>query len=430
MNLNKIQQYIAQNHLFTASQKILVAVSGGADSVSLLHILLSLGYTCEAAHCNFHLRGEESDRDEAFVNQLCKQLHIPLHIIHFDTAQTAKQRHISIEMAARELRYAWFEKLRTEIKADVIAVAHHMDDSVETFLLNLLRGTGINGLRGIRPKNGHIVRPLLCINRQDITAYLETIAQPYVTDSTNMQDEYTRNKIRLQLIPLMEQINPSFKNTIIQTATHLNEAFEVYHQGITEGKKRVCTPNGINITKLLKEPAPEALLFELLQPQGFNASQIADIFHSLHGQSGKIFVSPQIRIIKDRDFLLWENPAKDNDRPILNIDRQDYTPDLAIPKDKTIACLDADKLTSPLFLRKWKQGDSFVPFGMKGKKKVSDYLTDHKFSLLQKERQWVLCCGEDIVWLVGERVDNRFRIDEHTRKVLRIQVILQNKNEI
>lgn len=430
MNLNKVQQYIRENHLFTTSQKILVAISGGADSVSLLRILLSLGYTCEAAHCNFRLRGEESDRDEYFVKQLCKQLHIPLHVTCFNTAQMAKRQRISIEMAARELRYAWFEKLRIEVKADVIAVAHHMDDSVETFLLNLLRGTGINGLRGIRPKNGHIVRPLLCLSRQDIINYLKEIAQPYVTDRTNLQDEYTRNKIRLNLIPLMEEINPSFKATIIKTATHLNEASKVYHKGIAEGANRVCTPNGICITKLLQEPAPEALLFELLYPQGFNASQISDIFHSLHGQSGRIFISPQAQIIKDRNFLLWKSHTENDRKPVLKIEEYIYSPNFTIPKDKTIACIDADKITYPLTLRKWEQGDTFIPFGMKGKKKVSDYLTDHKFSLLQKEQQWVLCSGKDIVWLIGERSDNRFRIDEHTRKVLCIQIIHQKPNDI
>ena len=425
--MKKVQQYIERHQLFTANQKVLVAISGGADSVALLRILLSLGYTCEAAHCNFALRGAESDRDEAFVRHLCQQLHVTLHVTRFPTAQVAAQRHISIEMAARELRYEWFEQLRAETGASVVAVAHHMDDSVETFLLNLLRGTGIGGLRGIRPRNGHIVRPLLCLSRQDITAYLERIGQPYVTDSTNLQADYTRNKIRLQLIPLMESINPSFKATVAQTAAHLDQAFAVYRQGIAQGEKRVCTPRGISIARLLEEPAPQALLFELLHLQGFNALQIDDIFHSLHGQSGKVFTSPRTRIVKDREFLLWETDT--DRRPVLRMEEHDYSPDFIITKDKNMACLDADKLTRPLHLRKWEQGDTFIPFGMKGRKRVSDYLTDRKFSLLQKEQQWVLCSGKDIAWLVGERIDERFRIDQNTSKVLCISILPPGKED-
>ena len=423
MDINKVQRFIEQYDLLARSSKTLVALSGGADSVALLRILLSLGYACEAAHCNFGLRGKESDRDERFVRQLCDQLQVPLHVIHFDTAQVAAQQHISIEMAARKLRYGWFEDLRLQLNADAVAVAHHQDDSVETFLLNLLRGTGIHGLKGIRPKNGYIVRPLLCLNRQEIIDYLKELAQPYVTDSTNLQDEDTRNKIRLCLLPLMEEINPSVKNSILQTAKYLNDVSRVYDKGIEEGKSRVCIPGGIAIGALQKEPAPEALLFEILRPLGFNPSQTADVFHSLQGTPGRTFVSPSARLIKDRDFLFWESSREETGKPVLTLKEHDYTPDFVIPRSKDIACLDAGKLHRPLTLRKWKQGDTFVPFGMKGTKKVSDYLTDRKFSLLQKERQWVLCSGDDIVWLVGERSDNRFRVDENTRKVLCVRII-------
>ena len=227
--MQKVVQYIERHKLFSLDDKILVALSGGADSVALLRLLLSLGYTCEAAHCNFHLRGAESDRDEHFVRQLCLEHRVTLHTVHFNTEQEAKERHISIEMAARELRYAWFEKTREACSAAVIAVAHHQDDSVETLLLNLIRGTGINGLRGIRPRNGHIVRPLLCLDRKEITGYLESIGQSYVTDSTNLQDEYTRNKIRLNLLPMMQEINPSVKESILKTAEHLDDAASIYN---------------------------------------------------------------------------------------------------------------------------------------------------------------------------------------------------------
>ena len=225
----KVIRYIEEQQMFTRQSRIIVALSGGADSVALLCILLRLGYSCEAAHCNFHLRGEESIRDQSFVEELTRKLGVPLHLVHFDTKAYAFQKGISIEMAARELRYDWFEKLRKQRKADVIAVAHHRDDSVETFLLNLIRGTGINGLRGIQPVNGVIVRPLLNISRYEILDYLSAINQPYVTDSTNLTDDYTRNKIRLNIIPLLEEINPSVSTAIADTAGRLGEVAKIYH---------------------------------------------------------------------------------------------------------------------------------------------------------------------------------------------------------
>lgn len=423
MITEKVKLYIENEHLFTPQDKILVALSGGADSVALLRLLLHTGYRCEAAHCNFHLRGDESDRDETFVRQLCCRLQVPLHVTHFHTTQVAAQRHISIEMAARELRYEWFESTRLDCGAAVIAVAHHSDDSVETFLLNLIRGTGINGLRGIRARNGRIVRPLLCLSRRDITDYLQSIGQDYVTDSTNLHDEYTRNKIRLNIVPLLQQINPSVKDSILQTARHLDDAYHIYIKGIEEGRKRVFRDNRISIPLLLQEPSPATLLFELVAPLGFNHAQIDDLLASLSTQSGKTFLSSQWKIVKDRDCLLIENREETPVRPLLQTEVLDYTPGTDIPRSKDTACLDADKIKHPLSLRLWKQGDTFVPFGMKGKKKISDYLTDRKFSLPRKQRQWVLCCGDDIVWLVGERSDNRYRIDEHTRKMLVIKVV-------
>lgn len=237
----RVKQYIEKEKLFSPESKVFVALSGGADSVALLRLLHSIGYRCEAAHCNFHLRGTESDRDERFVRGLCRELGIPLHTTHFDTTGYAAEKHVSIEMAARDLRYEWFEKLRVEYRADAIAVAHHQDDSVETMLLNLIRGTGIKGLLGIRPRNGSIVRPLLCATREEIIRYLRHIKQEYVTDSTNTEDEYTRNKIRLHLLPLMEEINPSVKKNLTETGSYLNEAYAIYHKGIADAKERVMT---------------------------------------------------------------------------------------------------------------------------------------------------------------------------------------------
>lgn len=422
----RITQYIEKEDLFSSDSKILVALSGGADSVALLCILHAAGYHCEAAHCNFHLRGEESNRDEQFVRQLCKRYGIRLHTIDFDTTRYAAEKRISIEMAARELRYNWFEEIRNQCQADVVAVAHHQDDSVETILLNLIRGTGITGLLGIRPRNGVIVRPLLCINREEIMLYLQNIGQDYVTDSTNLEDEYTRNKIRLNILPLMQTINPSVKNSLIETSNYLNDVATIYNKYTDEVKARITTSEGIRIRELLKEPAPEALLFEILHPLGFNSAQIKDIANSLDGQPGKQFSSKEWRVIKDRELLLLEKAQSENKEELpfqIIKEEKEYTPDFQIPREKGIACFDADKLNGEISYRKWQTGDTFVPFGMKGKKKVSDYLTDRKFSISQKERQWVLCCGERIAWLIGERTDNRFRIDETTQRIVIYKIV-------
>ena len=386
----RVIRYIEKEHLFLPDDKLLVALSGGADSVALLRVLHTAGYQCEAAHCNFHLRGEESNRDEQFVRQLCQKYGIRLHTIDFNTTQYATEKRISIEMAARELRYNWFEKIKEECGAHVIAVAHHQDDSVETMLLNLIRGTGITGLLGIRPRNGAIVRPLLCINREEIIRYLQQIGQDFVTDSTNLEDEYTRNKIRLNLLPLMQEINPSVKNSLIETSNHLNDVATIYNKVIDEAKTRIITPEGIRIDALLDEPAPDAFLFE------------------------------------DRNLLLLET-IQPEDGPALPYqlikEEREFTPDFRIPREKETACFDADKLNEEIHCRKWQAGDTFIPFGMTGKKKISDYLTDRKFSISQKERQWVLCCGERIAWLIGERTDNRFRIDETTKRVIIYKIV-------
>ena len=423
-----VQRFIEEKDLFNLQDKVLVALSGGADSVALLRILLSLGYTCECAHCNFHLRGLESDRDESFVRQLCEEHFIPLHVTHFETYAYAKEHHLSIEMAARELRYEWFEQIRKEIGASVIAVAHHRDDSVETFLLNLMRGAGINGLKGIPVKNGHIVRPLLSISREGILDYLQAINQAYVTDSTNLEDEYMRNKIRLNILPLMKEMNPSVMETIQETTFRLSEVASIYQQDRMEAiayKVISVTPElyQISLTDILEDVAPISLLHEVLSPKGFNASQIRDIYRSLSSsQSGKRFFTNEWEVLRDREYLWIQKKDSSQLIPELIIEEIERTPSFVIPRDKYIACLDADQLNHPLTIRKWERGDKFVPLGMNGKKKVSDYLTDKKFSLFQKENQYVVCCGEDIVWLVNERSDHRYRITDNTQRILLIQI--------
>lgn len=417
-----VEKFIDQKSLFERCDKVLVALSGGADSVALLRVLHALGYQCECAHCNFHLRGEESNRDEAFVQQLCQKFDIPLHVTHFDTTDYAHTKRISIEMAARELRYQWFETLRQSIGAKVIAVAHHRDDSVETFLLNLIRGTGINGLKGIAPKNGYVVRPLLQESRENILDYLQHLNQEYVTDSTNLQDEYMRNKIRLNLLPLMKELNPSVSESIAATAERLADAALIYNKEREMAIQRVMKGEKvISISALLDETAPSSLLFELLHPYGFNSSQIKDIYQSLFGQSGRRFHSSQWEVLRDRDSLIlhsFSGEETDHVPPTLTYETVDITPEFIILRDKHIACLDADKVTLPLTVRKWQAGDKFTPLGMKGKKNVSDYLTDRKFTLFQKEHQYVACQGDKIVWLIGERIDNAYRIDADSKRAL------------
>ena len=428
MNYKKrIQHFIEERNLFALNDKVLVALSGGADSVALLRVLTDLGYKCECAHCNFHLRGEESDRDENFVRALCNEIHIPLHIKHFDTEFYAKEKQISIEMAARELRYDWFEELRKETGATVIAVAHHRDDSVETFLLNLIRGTGINGLKGIQAKNGYIVRPLLETSREDILNYLDYLKQDYVTDSTNLQDEYLRNKIRLNLLPIMKEMNPSIMESIQETSQRLTEAANIYNQNRKEiletSIQTTLEGDTLHIQTILEDSAPLSLLHEWLSPAGFNSSQIKDIHQSLKKeQSGKQFISNEWKLLRDREHLILQHKKIEENVPEISIETMEINNDFILLKDKNIACLDADKVVLPLEIRKWKKGDKFVPFGMRGQKKVSDYLTDKKYSLFQKEKQYVACSEGKIVWLIGERTDDCFKITEKSKRAVILKI--------
>lgn len=439
MILRLVQSFIEQHHLlkFTA-QPVIVGISGGADSVALLDVLVRLGYKCIAAHCNFHLRGEESVRDENFVEDFVNRYKLPYIKIDFETEKYASDHHLSIEMAARELRYAWFEKLRTGYDAQAIAIAHHQDDSVETLMLNLIRGTGIRGMTGIRPENGYIVRPFLPLTRDDILTYLHERAIPYVTDSTNLSDIYTRNFIRLKVLPLLEEINPSVKKAIARTAGHLSDAEEIFLYVVERAKNEIMADGGISINKLISYPAPKTILYELLRPYGFSRLQIDSIFLSLDKLSGKTFFSGSHRLIKDRDYLIIQ-PNKKDEKFVFSIDERDgridypvklsfekifVYPDFNLLKDRYTAYFDFEKLTFPLVLRHWEEGDWFIPFGMSGRKKLSDYFSDHKFSLIQKEACWLLCSGSNIIWIVGERADNRFRISVTTKNVYVIKFFL------
>ena len=407
--------------------------------MALLSVLVRLGYACVALHCDFHLRGEESERDAAFARTFAESLGVPFYQTDFDTVAYAREHHLSIEMAARALRYAWFEELRERLGAQAIAVAHHRDDSVETVVMNLIRGTGIRGLTGIRPRNGFVVRPLLCVSRTDIVAWLENQGIRYVTDSTNLSDAYTRNFIRLNVLPLLERINPSVREAIARSAEHLSVVASVYAYEIARAREEVIVSEGcLSIEALCRFPAPEAILYELLKEYGFSRWVSAEVFDALRKESGKVFYSKTHRLLKDRAYL-WIVPLEreaektsfllDPSREIyrepvgLAFRELPFTPDFQIEKNRRFAYFDADKLRFPLTLRKWREGDWFVPFGMKGRQKLSDYFSDHKFSRIEKEKAWLLCSGDAIIWLIGERADNRFRIDSGTKRVLAVNFL-------
>ena len=446
--IHKVQTYIETNHLLNFDRPVIVGFSGGGDSVSLLYILNRLGYKCVAAHCNFHLRGDESDHEEDFCIKFADDHNILLEKVDFDTKSFAAEQHISIEMAARELRYDWFEAIRVKYDAQAIAVAHHRDDSNETMLLNLIRGTGIRGLCGIRKKSGHVIRPLLCVGRNDLVQFLKENNLPFVTDSSNLSDEYTRNFIRLRLLPLMEEVNPSVGLALARTANHLLDTESIFIQSIEQAKKTLIqkTDNDefrILINEIINQPAPKTILYELISPFGFTREISDDIFHALNSEPGKKFKAPSscFKLQKDRDCLIIfkqhknlqekyrveENNADRDNLPVLiTINKVENDKSFKIDKSPTTATFDYDKIKFPLFLRKWQPGDWFIPFGMNGRKKISDYFSDHKFSIPEKEKTWILCCGEDIIWILGKRTDNRYRINDNTKNALIINFSEKN----
>ena len=481
-----MRRFASVHELFVYGGKYIVALSGGADSVSLLFVLKhlehELGIGVEAAHCNFHLRGAESVRDEEFCKQLCGRLDVPLHLIHFDTQAYADLHRVSIEMAARDLRYGYFENLRRDIKAQDICVAHHRDDSVETVLLNLVRGTGLRGLRGIQPRNGNIIRPLLSLSREDIVQYLDALGESYVTDSTNLHNDVKRNKIRLDVMPLLRELNPSVSQSIFESSLRVGEALKVFDEAMkqsiadvttpprgctcpkcTNQPVRKCTnqpllvqqsllhqqrctlqanhPLTISIDRLKQQPSPEYTLHEILSPRGFTSAQIDQIYGSLDSCSaGKIIASDSHELAFDRGSLLVQprtNVADAvrsmripetgtyvfSDSLKIKVAAEDCGDDYVPSRAADCVCLDASNIKFPLTLRHIEQGDRFVPFGMNGMKLVSDYLTDRKKNVFEKRAQLVVTDAQQrIVWLVGERTDNRFRITPHTQQALRLTI--------
>lgn len=419
-----------------SNKKYLLAISGGADSVALLDVCASLGYDFIIAHCNFNLRGEESLRDEMHVRDLAKKYKKPIYVVSFDTINYSEVNNCSIEMAARDLRYNWFNELLIEHKCEYILVAHHMGDVVETALINLIRGTGIKGLKGISQINDKVVRPLLDYSKDDILKYLKSRNIDFCDDSSNFETDYTRNKIRLNIIPEFEKINPSFKRTMYENTKRFSEIEVLFNERVQEVLNDITSYSAdrilISIEKLKNTNAKNTVLYELLKRYGFNNLLVDEIISSLDSLSGKYFDSKSHRLVKDRDSLiLYKLSDLSNKEYIfdssidipINISVKLFkTDDYSIKRDKNIACFDAEKVNMPLKLRKWKQGDYFFPFGMKGrKKKLSDFFADNKFSLKDKEDCWIVCSGDRIIWIVGYRGDDNSKITNSTRNVLELK---------
>ena len=426
--LSKVKDYIKQHNLLNSNDLYIVALSGGADSVALLLFLDEMGYQVHAAHCNFHLRGAESDRDEAFCESLCLQKNIPFHRIHFDTLTYAETHHVSVEMAARELRYGYFEQLRKDIGASGICVAHHRDDSVETVLLNLIRGTGLRGLTGIQPRKGYILRPLLCVSRQEIEQYLQVKGQSYVTDSTNLVAEVQRNVVRLKVLPLLETINPAVADNIQRTAENLTEAQSVLDVAI----ENIRNAKILEYRELERFGSREYILYEWAKQYGFNGTQVKDM---LTAETGSVFSSSMgYDLLVDRDSYLVEpilKPYKEVRIPEEGTYILDEITKIKVrkcpayvSKNPSVATLDAQKVAFPLTVRRVEEGDRMQPYGMRGTKLLSDLMTDCKLSLFDKRRQLVVVDAQGIViWAVGLRVSQQVAVTDHTSEVL--ECILQ-----
>ena len=425
---SKVSAYVKKHNLLDSNELYIVALSGGADSVALLLLLHEHGYRVHATHCNFHLRGDESDRDEAFCVELCEHLGVELHRVHFDTKTYADLHKVSIEMAARELRYQWFEQLRKDIGAAGICVAHHRDDSVETVLLNLVRGTGLRGLCGIQPKNGPVLRPLLCVSRKEIEVFLNEKEQGYVTDSTNLEADVQRNIVRLQVLPLLQKLNSAVADNIQRTCENLMEAQNVL-TGILDNLNK---SNVLELSELSQYASSEYFVFEWLKKYGFNGSQVAQL---LKAETGKIITSSTgYEALKDRDRIVVEEslkPMKIMRIPEEGCYRLNESCQLKVQKSAVyvskishIATLDAAKVSFPLVVRRVEEGDWMQPYGMKGRKLLSDMMTDLKMNVFEKRRQLVVVDAQgNVLWLVGIRVDARVAVSASTADVVELRLV-------
>lgn len=444
--LKRFKEFVDKERLFTAKDTLLLAVSGGIDSVVLCELCHQGGYDFVMAHCNFQLRGEESERDEQFVRDLGKKYGKEVLVKRFDTAAYATQQKVSIQVAARELRYGWFEEVASSKwrvasgESTHIVTAHHLDDNIETVLMKFFKGTGVAGLRGILPKQEKIVRPLLFAKKEELVQFAANHQLAWVEDSSNAQDKYARNYLRHQVVPLLQNIHPEVVNNLSANIGRFREVEILYHQAIESHKKKLLEHKGnevhIPVLKLQKSEPLSTLVYEITKPYGFTAAQTPEIVHLLDSESGRYVASDTHRIIKNRNWLIIAPVVtqaanhiiiEENDRVVpfaagSLLLRSVPVNDGQLPTANSIGCVDNKHLRYPLLLRPWKAGDYFYPLGMKKKKKLARFLIDQKLSKTDKEKVWVVESNKKIIWVVGMRIDDRFKITPTTQQVLQLEV--------
>jgi tRNA(Ile)-lysidine synthase len=450
MNLtDRFKEYVREEALFTKGDRLLLAVSGGIDSVVLCELCYTSGFNFSIAHCNFKLRGEESERDEFFVRQLAVKYATDCFVKTFDTNSYAQLHKCSVQVAARELRYEWFRQLITNSADDgqanaalhYILTAHHADDNHETMLMNFFKGTGIAGLRGMLPRQGILVRPLLPFFKEELLEFAKANQLDHVEDSSNASEKYTRNYFRSQVIPSLEKVFPSVKTNLSDNLKRFADIELLYQEAITRHKKKLIEAKGkelhIPVLKLKKIKPLETVIFEIIREFGFSANQVGEVLALLDSESGKYTSSANYRVIRNRAWLIIA-PLETVESNFFTIDRNSKTVAFSqgllefktlesahhqISADKNLASIEAEALKYPLILRKWKQGDYFYPLGMKKKKKLSRFFIDQKLSKTEKENTWVLEMNKKIVWVVGQRIDDRFKILPSTKNVLQIKLL-------
>ena len=432
----KFKEHISNKMPFLKGKKLLLACSGGADSVVLAHLCVAANLDIALAHCNFNLRGEESDGDEDFVRELASKIGVEIYVKTFDTKQYVETHRGSVQMAARELRYQWFDELLKTKGFDYVLTAHHADDSLETFLINLSRGTGIDGLSGIPEVNEQVVRPLLPFSQEEIVEYATSESIEWREDSSNASSKYLRNKIRHQIVPILKELHPTFLQNFLNTQNHLQQTNDLVVNNLNELKAKLFEPRDgaikINIAELEQLQPLESYLYGLFKDYGF--TEWEDVKALLTAMSGKQVVSKTHLLLKDRDCLILseiknrvsqtypvyidgtasESPIKLKLENVKNLENQ----------GQNVVFLDKEKLNFPLVLRNWEKGDYFYPFGMKGKKKLSKFFKDEKMDVISKEKQWLLCSDNEIVWVVGKRADERFKVEDSTRQILKITQLI------
>jgi tRNA(Ile)-lysidine synthase len=437
--LHEFKKFIAENNLIKQGDRILLAVSGGIDSMVMSHLFMQLCNDTGIAHCNFSLRAQESDKDEEMVRIYASDHNIPFYSKRFKTKAFAKKNGLSVQMAARELRYSWFEEIRKENRYDTIAVAHNLNDNIETLLINLIRGTGITGLTGMRPFSNRIIRPLLFATREDIISYSNQHRVSFREDKSNADTKYTRNKIRHLLIPVLKEINPSIESTLIETADRFTGINAIISEYISELREMVSVQKEkfitFNISLLKPYFYNKTVLFELFKPYNVTNVMLKDLMSVIDGKTGgQIFTSTHM-IIKNRKEIIVTHKEIRNETfynikniigfrkvpEIISAGFVEITDNFEIPSDPVIACIDSEKVSFPLIIRRWKAGDHFFPLGMNKNKKLSNYFIDNKYSRVDKENTLILESDGNIVWIIGDRIDNRYSITRSTKKALIIK---------